>query len=93
MLVIELCLCLDSGSSADSGSHAPSRLVPGHRLWADRRGRHVLGLIEDYNALRKQISEAKRLTADLDTQIHDCGRVRTHAHTLSLMCVRLMFQH
>ncbi|XDV38204.1 hypothetical protein PO909_007662 [Leuciscus waleckii] len=64
----------DSGSSADSGSHAPSRLVPGHRLWADRRGRHVLGLIEDYNALRKQISEAKRLTADLDTQIHDCGR-------------------
>ncbi|KAF4098928.1 hypothetical protein G5714_020958 [Onychostoma macrolepis] len=64
----------DSGSSADSGSHAPSRLVPGHRLWADRRGRHVLGLIEDYNALRKQITEAKRLTADLDTQIHDCGR-------------------
>ncbi|XP_016404095.1 myomegalin-like isoform X3 [Sinocyclocheilus rhinocerous] len=64
----------DSSSSADSGSHAPSRLVPGHRLWADRRGRHVLGLIEDYNALRKQITEAKRLTADLDTQIHDCGR-------------------
>ncbi|KAG1926239.1 CDK5 regulatory subunit-associated protein 2 isoform X5 [Pimephales promelas] len=64
----------DSGSSADSGSHAPSRLVPGHRLWADRRGRHVLGLMEDYNALRKQISEAKRLTADLDTRIHDCGR-------------------
>ncbi|KAK2872302.1 hypothetical protein Q8A67_022199 [Cirrhinus molitorella] len=64
----------DSGSSADSGSHAPSRLVPGHRLWADRHGRHVLGLIEDYNALRKQITEAKRLTADLDTQIHDCGR-------------------
>ncbi|XP_016146456.1 myomegalin-like [Sinocyclocheilus grahami] len=64
----------DSGSSVDSGSHVPSRLVPGHRLWADRRGRHVLGLIEDYNALRKQINEAKRLTADLDTQIHDCGR-------------------
>ncbi|KAL0163349.1 hypothetical protein M9458_042745, partial [Cirrhinus mrigala] len=38
------------------------------------RGRHVLGLIEDYNALRKQITEAKRLTADLDTQIHDSGR-------------------
>ncbi|XP_059381815.1 myomegalin-like isoform X3 [Carassius carassius] len=64
----------DSASSVDSGSHAPSRLVPGHRLWADRHGRHVLGLIEDYNALRKQITEAKRLTADLDTQIHDCGR-------------------
>lgn len=64
----------DGRSSADSGSNAPSRLVPGHRLWADRRGRHVLGLIEDYNALRKQITEAKRLTSDLETQIQDCGR-------------------
>ncbi|XP_042603548.1 CDK5 regulatory subunit-associated protein 2-like isoform X1 [Cyprinus carpio] len=73
----------DSGSSVDSGSHAPSRLVPGHRLWADRRGRHVLGLIEDYNALRKQISEAKRLTADLDTQIHDCGRAADQLKSVS----------
>ncbi|XP_067233045.1 myomegalin-like isoform X4 [Chanodichthys erythropterus] len=73
----------DSGSSVDSGSHAPSRLVPGHRLWADRRGRHVLGLIEDYNALRKQISEAKRLTADLDTQIHDSGRAADQLKSFS----------
>uniref|UniRef100_A0A8C0XWQ8 CDK5 regulatory subunit associated protein 2 n=1 Tax=Cyprinus carpio carpio TaxID=630221 RepID=A0A8C0XWQ8_CYPCA len=73
----------DSGSSVDSGSHAPSRLVPGHRLWADRRGRHILGLIEDYNALRKQISEAKRLTADLDTQIHDCGRAADQLKSVS----------
>ncbi|XP_043085814.1 LOW QUALITY PROTEIN: CDK5 regulatory subunit-associated protein 2 [Puntigrus tetrazona] len=73
----------DSGSSVDSGSHAPSRLVPGHRLWADRRGRHVLGLIEDYNALRKQITEAKRLTADLDTQIHDCGRAGDQLKSVS----------
>ncbi|KAI7795654.1 putative myomegalin [Triplophysa rosa] len=65
----------DCGSSVDSESHAPSRLVPGHRLWADRRGRHVLGLIEDYNALRKQMSEAQSLTADLDTQIHDNSQV------------------
>ncbi|XP_051537417.1 myomegalin-like isoform X2 [Myxocyprinus asiaticus] len=64
----------DGGSSADSGSQAPSRLVPGHRLWADRRGRHVLGLIEDYNALRKQIGEAKRLNADMDTHLQDCSR-------------------
>ncbi|XP_052443753.1 myomegalin isoform X2 [Carassius gibelio] len=73
----------DSASSVDSGSHAPSRLVPGHRLWADRRGRHVLGLIEDYNALRKQITEAKRLTADLDTQIHDCGRAGEQLKSVS----------
>ncbi|XP_073727649.1 CDK5 regulatory subunit-associated protein 2 isoform X3 [Misgurnus anguillicaudatus] len=62
----------DGGSSMES---APSRLVPGHRIWADRRGRHVLGLMEDYNALRKQMSEAQRLTRDLDAQIHDCSRV------------------
>ncbi|XP_073668675.1 CDK5 regulatory subunit-associated protein 2 isoform X5 [Paramisgurnus dabryanus] len=65
----------DGGSSVESGSHAPSRLVPGHRIWADRRGRHVLGLMEDYNALRKQMTEAQRLTRDLDAQIHDCSRV------------------
>lgn len=80
-------MCLDCGSSVDSESHAPSRLVPGHRLWADRRGRHVLGLIEDYNALRKRMSEAQRLTADLDTQIHDSSRVRTRTHTLFAGCV------
>ncbi|XP_007256630.3 CDK5 regulatory subunit-associated protein 2 isoform X1 [Astyanax mexicanus] len=64
----------ESGSSVGSGSPAPSRLVPGHRLWADRHGRHVLGLIEDYNAVRKQISEAKRLTTAMDTQLQDSSR-------------------
>ncbi|XP_051961433.1 myomegalin-like isoform X2 [Xyrauchen texanus] len=68
------CAVHDGGSSADSGSQAPSRLVPGHRLWADRRGHYVLGLIEDYNALRKQIGEAKTLNADMDTHIQDCNR-------------------
>ncbi|TRY95003.1 hypothetical protein DNTS_004666 [Danionella cerebrum] len=63
----------EESSSADSASMAPSRLVPGHRLWADRRGRHVLGLMEDYNALRKQISEARRLTADLETHADPSG--------------------
>uniref|UniRef100_H3ACS9 Uncharacterized protein n=1 Tax=Latimeria chalumnae TaxID=7897 RepID=H3ACS9_LATCH len=52
---------LISSFSADSASHTPSRLVPGHRMWADRNGHHVLGLIEDYNALRKQISEGRIL--------------------------------
>ncbi|XP_017540970.1 CDK5 regulatory subunit-associated protein 2 isoform X3 [Pygocentrus nattereri] len=65
----------DSGSSVRSGSPAPSRLVPGHRLWADRHGRHVLGLIEDYNALRKQISEAKRLNAAMDTRLQESNRI------------------
>ncbi|XP_076836764.1 CDK5 regulatory subunit-associated protein 2 isoform X2 [Brachyhypopomus gauderio] len=61
----------DSGSSVGCSSPAPSRLVPGHRLWADGHGRHVLGLVEDYSALRKHIRQAKRLTADMNTQLHE----------------------
>ncbi|KAF7217385.1 transcript variant X2 [Nothobranchius furzeri] len=59
-------------SSGDSVSGAPSRLVPGHRMWANRNGRHVLGLIEDYNALRKQISEGHKLSRSMDTQLQEC---------------------
>ncbi|KAM6901049.1 CDK5 regulatory subunit-associated protein 2 [Lycodopsis pacificus] len=60
-----------SSSSGDSGSSAPSRLVPGHRMWANRNGRHILGLIEDYNALRKQISEGRKLSRSMDKQLQD----------------------
>ncbi|XP_043999901.1 CDK5 regulatory subunit-associated protein 2 isoform X2 [Gambusia affinis] len=59
-------------SSEQSASGAPSRLVPGHRMWATRNGRHVLGLIEDYNALRKQISEGRKLSRSMDAQLHEC---------------------
>lgn len=59
-------------SSCDSASAAPSRLVPGHRMWANRNGRHVLGLIEDYNALRKQISEGRKLSHSMDAQLQEC---------------------
>ncbi|XP_075435566.1 CDK5 regulatory subunit-associated protein 2 isoform X2 [Ascaphus truei] len=54
-----------SDNSADSSSSTPSRLVPGHRMWADKRGRHVLGLVEDYSALRKQIVEGRSILSDL----------------------------
>ncbi|KAJ8339140.1 hypothetical protein SKAU_G00359260 [Synaphobranchus kaupii] len=63
-----------SGSSADSTSPAPSRLVPGHRLWANKNGRHILGLIEDYSALRKQISEGRKLTNGMDKHLQECFR-------------------
>ncbi|XP_035246158.1 CDK5 regulatory subunit-associated protein 2 isoform X3 [Anguilla anguilla] len=63
-----------SGSSADSATPAPSRLVPGHRLWANKNGRHILGLIEDYNALRKQISEGRKLTYGMDKHLQECFR-------------------
>nr|XP_020476697.1 CDK5 regulatory subunit-associated protein 2 isoform X3 [Monopterus albus] len=67
-----------SSSSGDSISGAPSRLVPGHRMWASRSGRHILGLIEDYSALRKQISEGRKLSRSMDTQLQEC------LHTLRL---------
>uniref|UniRef100_UPI0037E92329 CDK5 regulatory subunit-associated protein 2 isoform X4 n=1 Tax=Semicossyphus pulcher TaxID=241346 RepID=UPI0037E92329 len=61
-----------SSSSSESVSGAPSRLVPGHRMWANRSGRHILGLIEDYNALRKQISEGRKLSRSMDAQLQEC---------------------
>ncbi|XP_051268953.1 CDK5 regulatory subunit-associated protein 2 isoform X4 [Dicentrarchus labrax] len=61
-----------SSSSGESVSGAPSRLVPGHRMWANRNGRHILGLIEDYSALRKQISEGRKLSHGMDAQLQEC---------------------
>lgn len=61
-----------SSSSGGSVSGAPSRLVPGHRIWANRNGPHVLGLVEDYNALRKQISEGRKLSRCMITQLQEC---------------------
>ncbi|XP_078812333.1 CDK5 regulatory subunit-associated protein 2 isoform X3 [Oryzias latipes] len=68
----ELDVCSASSSSGDSASGRPSRLVPGHRMWANRSGRHVLGLIEDYNALRKQIAEGRQLSRSMDAQLQEC---------------------
>lgn len=65
-----------SSSSGDSLSGAPSRLVPGHRMWANRNGRHILGLIEDYSALRKQISEGRKLSHSMESQLQE------YLHTL-----------
>ncbi|KAF0031642.1 hypothetical protein F2P81_016197 [Scophthalmus maximus] len=75
-----------SSSSGDSSSSAPSRLVPGHRMWANRNGRHVLGLIEDFNALRKQISEGRKLSRGMDTQLQEClhNKVIEQQHVKSL---------
>ena len=60
------------GSSTSSSSTACTpRLVPGHRMWADKNGRHVLGLIEDYNALRKQISEGQQVLAEMEISLRE----------------------
>jgi len=60
-------------SSSSPSPGPPSRLVPGHRLWAGRHGRHVLGLLEDHEALRRQIGEGRRLTRHLDAQLQQEG--------------------
>nr|XP_056716226.1 CDK5 regulatory subunit-associated protein 2 [Euleptes europaea] len=53
------------GSSSASQSHEPC-VVPGHCVWADKNGRHVLGLVEDYNSLRKQISGTRKLLSEVE---------------------------
>ncbi|KAK2120234.1 CDK5 regulatory subunit associated protein 2, partial [Saguinus oedipus] len=63
-------LSCNGGSSATS-TPCVSRLVTGHRLWADKNGCHVLGLIEDYEALLKQIGQGQRLLAEMDIQTQE----------------------
>ncbi|KFW60920.1 CDK5 regulatory subunit-associated protein 2, partial [Pygoscelis adeliae] len=58
-------------STSSSSTTCTPRLVPGHRMWADKNGRHVLGLIEDYNALRKQISEGQQVLAEMEISLRE----------------------
>uniref|UniRef100_A0A5F8GYJ7 CDK5 regulatory subunit-associated protein 2 n=1 Tax=Monodelphis domestica TaxID=13616 RepID=A0A5F8GYJ7_MONDO len=57
-----------SSSSTNSTPCSP-RLVPGHRMWANKSGRHILGLIEDYNALCKQICEGQKLLSEMEAYL------------------------
>ncbi|XP_054582977.1 CDK5 regulatory subunit-associated protein 2 isoform X2 [Eptesicus fuscus] len=63
-------LSCDSGSSATSAP-SMSRLVPGHHLWASKSGSHILGLIEDYEALCMQVGQGQKLLAEMDIQIQE----------------------
>ncbi|XP_036915051.1 CDK5 regulatory subunit-associated protein 2 isoform X1 [Sturnira hondurensis] len=63
-------LSCDSGSSATTAP-CMSRLVPGHHPWASKSGCHVLGLIEDYDALCKHIGQGQKLLAEMDVQIQE----------------------
>ncbi|XP_030062272.1 CDK5 regulatory subunit-associated protein 2-like isoform X2 [Microcaecilia unicolor] len=68
-----------SSRSTVSMSYAPARLVPGHHMWADKNGSHVLGLIEDYDALRKQISEGQKLVCGIEASIEDIQNIKSQA--------------
>lgn len=48
-------------------------------MWANRNGRHILGLIEDYSALRKQISDGRKLSRGLITQLQECVQIFRHS--------------
>ncbi|XP_053420198.1 CDK5 regulatory subunit-associated protein 2 isoform X2 [Nycticebus coucang] len=61
--------------SCDSGSSASlpgvSHLVTGSHLWASKDGHHVLGLIEDFEALCMQISQGQGLLAQMHIQTQE----------------------
>ncbi|XP_069332824.1 CDK5 regulatory subunit-associated protein 2 isoform X2 [Eulemur rufifrons] len=63
-------LSYDSSSSATSTS-CVSHPVTDHRLWASKSGHHVLGLIEDFEALCTQIGQGQRLLAEMDMQTQE----------------------
>ncbi|XP_038638285.1 myomegalin-like isoform X3 [Scyliorhinus canicula] len=58
-----------SDSSVENPTHKPFRHMLAHRMWADKNGQHVLGLLENYNALRKQISEGQSLLRVMHTHL------------------------
>uniref|UniRef100_A0A8C3YJ53 CDK5 regulatory subunit-associated protein 2 n=1 Tax=Catagonus wagneri TaxID=51154 RepID=A0A8C3YJ53_9CETA len=64
-------LSCDSGGSMITSTASVSRLIPGHRLWAHESGHHVLGLIEDYDALCEQIGQGRKLLTEMDIQVQE----------------------
>ncbi|XP_048196616.1 CDK5 regulatory subunit-associated protein 2 isoform X3 [Perognathus longimembris pacificus] len=63
-------LSCDSSSLASNAAQV-TYVVTSHRLWASHSGRHILGLVEDYDALCKQISQGHKLLAEMDLQTHE----------------------
>uniref|UniRef100_A0A670JLH0 CDK5 regulatory subunit associated protein 2 n=1 Tax=Podarcis muralis TaxID=64176 RepID=A0A670JLH0_PODMU len=65
----------DSSSRCNSPANHSSDpcLVPSHCVWADKNGRHILGLIEDYNSLRKQILEGRKRLSELELPLKEAG--------------------
>ncbi|XP_048469558.1 CDK5 regulatory subunit-associated protein 2-like isoform X14 [Rhincodon typus] len=68
-----------SDSSIENLSHKPSRVLPELQKLADKNGQHVLGLLENYNALRKQISDSRSLLHGMDTCLGDVAACQTTA--------------
>uniref|UniRef100_A0A5F9C6Z6 CDK5 regulatory subunit-associated protein 2 n=1 Tax=Oryctolagus cuniculus TaxID=9986 RepID=A0A5F9C6Z6_RABIT len=65
-------LSCDNGSSAASTLCMPCPAAD-HCSWASKSGCHVLGLIEDYEALCRQIGQGQRLLAEMDIQTREAS--------------------
>lgn len=62
-------------------------------MWANRNGRHILGLIEDYSALRKQIWDGRKLSRSLIAQLQECVQIFRHSSSdnkVLLITIRLL---
>uniref|UniRef100_A0A8C2UDB4 CDK5 regulatory subunit-associated protein 2 n=1 Tax=Coturnix japonica TaxID=93934 RepID=A0A8C2UDB4_COTJA len=87
---------LDCCSTSSSGTSCTPRLVPGHRMWADKNGRHVLGLIEDYNALRKQISEGQQVLGEMEVTLREVTGTKLQEpgiKGINNFCTALIYYH
>ncbi|KAM6431050.1 CDK5 regulatory subunit-associated protein 2 isoform 2-T2 [Liasis olivaceus] len=68
-----------SFSTLDSSSHCNLLAnktceicpIPSHCVWADKNGQHILGLIEDYNCLQKQITEGRKRLSELELPLKE----------------------
>ncbi|XP_026542537.1 CDK5 regulatory subunit-associated protein 2 [Notechis scutatus] len=62
---------LDSPSHCNLLTNKEIRPLPSHCVWADKNGQHILGLIEDYNCLRKQITEGRKQLGKLELPLKE----------------------
>ncbi|XP_043576018.1 myomegalin-like isoform X2 [Chiloscyllium plagiosum] len=78
-----------SDSSIENLPHKPSRVLPEHRMLADKNGQYVLGLLENYNALHKQISDGRSLLHGMNKCLGDvAAHQTTAAKELNELCLK-----
>ncbi|XP_070614872.1 CDK5 regulatory subunit-associated protein 2 isoform X2 [Erythrolamprus reginae] len=62
---------LDSPSHCNLLTNKEICPIPSHCVWADKNGQHILGLIEDYNCLRKQITDGRKRLDKLELPLKE----------------------
>ncbi|KAG8141848.1 hypothetical protein E2320_006516 [Naja naja] len=82
---------LDSPSHCNLLTNKEICPVPSHCVWADKNGQHILGLIEDYNCLRKQITEGRKRLGKLELPLKE-GEGLDSAVTVPLSSLSATFK-